>query len=638
LADARLRDNYSQVRTPRLQTAIGRFTAAFSGPASIPVDVHCAEQSGAYPQLGEREWYRLHIAQSGIELWADTEWGVLHAVSTLRQLVTENHTLPLCEIEDEPRFPWRGLLIDVARHFMSVAALRRTLDGMAACKLNVLHLHLTDDQGFRFPSATLPLAGEQQYSVTQLRELVDYAALLGIRVIPEIDLPGHSTALLAAHPWLGSGTTQRTERFGVHEACLDPSREPVYAALGKLLAEVAEVFPDRYLHIGGDEVSPGWWRESPEIAAFMQAQGLADQQALQSYFVNRVAGMVRDLDRVPIGWDEILHEDLPKSVVVQNWRGASSRDRALSGGNPCIVSAPYYLDLFFPADVHYGFDPEAATSELLALEDRLLDDARLRHVAEGMRWTHQWRSEAGAVARGAVLGGEACLWAELVTEALLDLRLWTRLPAIAERLWSPAQLRDAEGMYQRLVPWLERLKRITAVDVFASFRQLMREAGVADSWIPLVELLEPVKWYARLLGEEALNARLAGSEMPLARPYSLSSPLNGVVDGLYPESFAVREVRQLCDLVSAGDLEARRRLAQLAGAWQQLAGQPGCLPELAPSARQLGLAGARLGAFLDGDADADATLAALQALNQPQGEYVLALVPMLCAWLEGAAR
>ncbi len=635
----RLKVGFPRARSDRTRAAVEQFIADLpataDGSPAVPLTIRCEEVGARWLSLGAAEGYRLTVTSSGIQLSAPAEWGILHGIRTLAQLLTDDGRLPICEIEDEPRFPWRGLLVDVARHFIGVEALKRTLRGMAQCKLNVLHLHLTDDQGFRFPSSVLPIPGACQYHRDELVELVDYAASLGIRIVPELDMPGHVTALLAAHPQLGSGATVETTRFGVHEACLDPSRESVYEVLGRLLAEVADVFPDRYVHIGGDEVNPSWWSNSEGVRDFMRTGGLTDMPALQTHFVNRLANMLQALGRVPIGWDEVLHPNLETSVVVQCWRGAASRDRALAGGHDGIVSAPYYLDLFFPADMHYEFDPVAPAAELEAAEDRLLEDPRLAHVAPGMRWTHQWRTLPSyeGPERGKVLGGEACLWSELVTEPLLDGRLWTRLPAVAERLWSPEQIRDVDDMYVRLEAWLARLPATAGIDVLGSFRDwTITVAAIPAAWLPLVEFLEPVKWYARLLGEDALNARLSGEEMPLARPYDTRSPLDNLVDGLMVESFRVREVRRICEAADCGDQAALARLAELCRQWQSLAQRDDCPPVLVPSARQLGATADCLAAYLGGRSRA-AALATMNRLNVPQGEMVLALVPMLCAWL-----
>ena len=214
LRGAHLSVRFAQLDTPRLRSAVARFADGFVGARPVPLTVSCEQPGDQFPQLGVPESYRLRVAAAGIELWSESEWGVMHALGTLQQLRSDDSALPCCEIFDEPRFAWRGLLVDVARHFISAAALQRTIDGMAACKLNVLHLHLTDDQAFRFPSRSLPITNERQYSVAELSGLVEYAAQRGIRVVPEIDMPGHVTALLADHPHLGSGRTGKPVASG----------------------------------------------------------------------------------------------------------------------------------------------------------------------------------------------------------------------------------------------------------------------------------------------------------------------------------------------------------------------------------------------------------------------------------------
>ena len=639
VACAPLAVSYSAARSARMEAAAARFAGtlpAASGGASpsLPIRVHCAALAQRYPSLGVVENYRLNVHSQGVDIEAPSEWGVLHAFTTLTQLAGDDGVLPLCRVDDGPRYPWRGLLLDVARHFMDVDALRRTIDGMAYCKLNVLHLHLTDDQAFRFPSASLAMPDEQQYSAQDLADLVTYAAERGIRLVPEVDMPGHVTALVAAHPHLGTQAVDPSARFGVHPACLDPTREAVYSAVGQLLGEVAEIFPDAYLHIGGDEVSPRAWRDSEAVAGYLEEQGVLDLAALQARFMNRVGNMMRDLGRIPLGWDEALHPDLAEQFVVQCWRGARQRDLALANGRQVVLSANYYLDLFYPADVHYGFDPEASLQELEAAEDALLEDARLSHVAHGMRWTQHWReAQAQGTLGGEVLGGEACLWSELVTQSLLDVRLWTRLPAVAERLWSPPEQSDTADFYERMDRWLVRLPEAAGIDIAASVRSHMADVPVADQWLALVDLLEPVKWYARLLGEDAMRARLSGREMPMARPYDANTPLNAIVDGLPPESFVVREVEAICRLVHQGDESALGQLRALIDGWRELAALDGCPPAIVGCQRQLGEVVHCLAAHLDG-ADRAETLARLRRLNEPQGEYMLALIPMLCRWLE----
>ena len=334
----------------------------------------------------------------------------------------------------------------------------------------------------------------------------------------------------------------------------------------------------------------------------------------------------------------MLHPGLPASVTVQSWRGASARDRALASGHDCVVSANYYLDLFFPADLHYRFDPEAPQAELLALEDALLEDPRLTHVAAGMAWTHQWRQLDGPPVEpsstpGRVLGAEACLWSELVDAETLDVRLWTRLPALAERFWSPAEYRDEADLYRRLPGCLAALRQLAGIDVLARRQALLARAGLKSSWLPLADVLEPVKWYGRLLGEQALEARIRGREMPQARPYDADTPLNRVVDGLFPESLEARRFESLCAAASDGDEAAVRKLLAMARVWSALPETGGGPKELEPLAGRLVALGAALLDVLVGQREPSRVLASLEAAGAPVGEYLLAVVPCLRRWL-----
>ena len=577
------------------------------GPVEIDISANELEAS---PSVSMDESYCLSLAEGVIALSSNTVWGALRGLATLAQLARHGQLFAGLSIDDNPRFPWRGLLLDVARHFFPVQSLMSVIDGLAALKMNVLHLHLSDDQAFRFPSAAFPkLASDEHYYIDELHDFVRYAADRGVRVIPELDMPGHVTSWLTAYPEWGSEPTIPSRRFGVHEACLNPLDENVYDAIAILLGELAEVFPDGYMHVGGDEVSSAWWRRDPVIAAYLEDHGMTTHD-LQSAFVARVCAMVRKLGKQPIGWDEILHPGMP-DCVVQNWRGATTRDRALALSKPTLVSAPYYLDLHYSADIYYGFDPEAPQSQWLKQEDALQDDPRLRHVADGIEWTKQWRAGsldfAGEVN---VMGGEACLWAELVDPAVLATRLWSRLPAVAERLWSPASCTDVDSMYRRLQAcWLSLPE-----DPELTARRNLHEMGFSADQISLLSLLEPVKWYGRLLGEQALRARLAGSEMPKARPYQVDTPLNRVADFLPPESLAARRLDELTLLDSA------TRVKDLMACW------PDDKPKGELSAVLAALAqGADMLLSLESDA---CTLVdarhRLSALDVAYGEYVAA--------------
>ncbi|MBA2133255.1 family 20 glycosylhydrolase [Capillibacterium thermochitinicola] len=276
---------------------------------------------------------------------------------------------------DQPRFPWRGLLIDCARHFQPVNVIKRNLDGMAAVKLNVLHWHLTDDQGFRVESKVFPRlhqegANGQYYTQEQIREIIAYADRRGIRVVPEFDLPGHTSSWVLGYPELASapGPHHPEIGFGVKDTVLNPVREETYAFLEAFFQEMAALFPDEYIHIGGDENNGKQWAANPEIQAFMHARGLPDTHSLQAYFNRRLHAILTKLKKKMVGWDEILAPDLPAStIVIQAWRNKESLWQAAKMGYKRILSHNYYLDLMLPAAFHYQNDPLAQADHITKL-------------------------------------------------------------------------------------------------------------------------------------------------------------------------------------------------------------------------------------------------------------------------------
>lgn len=599
-----------------------------------PIRVRCAQPSSGVPGIDQDEGYWLVVDDAGIYLDAATGWGVLRGIETLAQLVTADGTVPHVAIDDGPRFSWRGLLLDPARHFLSIETLLRTLDGMASCKLNVLHLHLTDDQGFRFHVPEHPkLASTEAYSAEELARIVAHAAGLGIRVIPEIDMPGHVTSWLTAYPEWGAHQVSATERFGVHGACLDPTSDAVFKAIGSILDTLVTLFPDPCLHIGGDEVSPRWWSEDPKVAELMVREKLPDVRAVQGYFNRRVGRMVAERGRVVVAWDEVLDAGHGGDWIIQAWRGATMRDRALAAGNRVLVSAPYYLDLHYPTDLCYGVDPAAPQDELLSAENALLADPRLAHVAEGIRWTEQWRVGAvdipAPISDRRVLGGEACLWSELVTDEVLDQRLWSRLPAVAERFWSSATLQDVAAFNSRQDWFTDRMLAEAGIDLAVALAAQLERLGVTAGWSELVAMLEPVKWYGRLLGAEALAARIQGQEMPQARPYNLASKLDRLIDHLPVESRVARELARLCNSSSVG---AADELDGVLRRWQVLAEAHSEAPlDLGPLAVRLGGLGECITARLhEGRRTSAETIA---ELLMPVDEFVLAMPPALYDWL-----
>ena len=367
-------------------------------------------------------------------------------------------------------------MIDCGRHFEPVDVLKRTLDGMAAVKLNVFHWHLTEDQGFRMQSLVFPrltALGSDGLFYTQqdARDIVAYARDRGIRVVPEFEMPGHSVAWLMAYPELASGSTPTSIRreFGVSEYAIDPTRDETYTFIDKFLTEMATIFPDAYVHIGGDESPAPDWKKNPRILAFKQQHNLKDNDALQAYFNTRVLKTIARLHKHMVGWDEVLTPGLPKDVVIQSWRGGDALTKGAKQGYEGVLSAPYYLDGMKPAGVHYLADPLPSTVDLTPDQRKL------------------------------VLGGEVCMWGEHLSARTIDSRIWPRTAAIAERFWSPESVRDVDDMYRRLEPTsieLETLGLTHLESGDAGLRELAATENI-DALRTIAHSLEPVSFGER---------------------------------------------------------------------------------------------------------------------------------------------
>src|SRR5213075_1636301 len=360
-------------------------------------------------------------------------------------------------IDDKPRFPWRGLLIDSGHRFVHISAIKRNLDGMEAVKLNVFHWRFADNQGFHIESKKFPLLQEKgsggfYYSQDQAREVINHARERGIRVVPEFDIPGHSTSWLVGYPELGSapGPYKIERGAGIFEPALDPTREQTYKFLDAFLGEMAALFPDAYMHIGGDENEGKQWDRNPQIQAFMKEKGIKDNHALQAYFNQRVLKILQKHGKKMIGWEEILHPDLPKDAVIHSWRGPASLAEAAKRGYNGILSAGYYIDLIYPASDHYKADPLPENSPLTA------DQAK--HI----------------------LGGEATMWSEWVSPETIDSRIWPRTAAIAERLWSPQGINEVDDMYRRLAIIDLQLEELGMTQRKNQLMMLRRLAGTPD--------------------------------------------------------------------------------------------------------------------------------------------------------------
>ncbi len=363
---------HMQVLSQRIKKQTGqsvRLKKSSAAKAQLVIRVNDAASVSNNMPNNINDWneaYQLHISAEKIELIAPQWLGIERGLETLLQLIGTDAriALPLVAINDYPRFKWRGLLLDTSRHFFSVATIKRQIDAMAAAKYNIFHWHLTDDQGWRLETKHYPklhkLASDgEYYTRKQIREVVAYAQARGIQVLPEIDMPGHASAIAVAYPELLSapGPYTMEYRWGVHKPTLNPANEKVYEFADAIIAEVVELFPFEYLHIGGDEVDPEQWNNNQAIQSFMQAQGLSDHRALQAYFNQRLQKILHKHQRKMIGWDEIQHMDLPKDIVIHSWRGPDGVSDAVSHGFQSILSTGYYLDQAQTGSYHYRNDP-----------------------------------------------------------------------------------------------------------------------------------------------------------------------------------------------------------------------------------------------------------------------------------------
>jgi len=484
--------NVHDTNNPLLQAATQRLLTMLEAKTGIQLDrdlnsqapstvsIEVQDQSPVRPHLGVDESYILHIDSNGVRLQAKTVFGAMDGLETLFELVQvqgSQFILPAMDIVDAPRFPWRGLMLDPGRHFLSVDQVLRTLDGMAAVKLNVLHWHLSEDQGFRIESRRFPNLHQLgsnglYYTQQQVRQIVQYATERGIRILPEFDIPGHSTSWMVGYPELSSqpGPYKVDFHNGIHNAAMDPTRDSTYEFLDKFFGEMAELFPDEYFHIGGDESNGKDWLANPAIVQFMHQHNLKDKEALQAYFNHRVQQILAKHGKQMVGWDEVLHADLSPDVVIQNWHGTEFLVNAARQGHRVMLSKPYYLDHMYSAADMYAADPVPTGSSLTPEQQQL------------------------------VVGGEACMWGEQVTDLTADSRIWPRSAAVAERFWSPATTRDVANMYGRLAVMSLRLDALRVTQISTPQRGLRQLAGGerdASALTVFTSVLQPVDFHER---------------------------------------------------------------------------------------------------------------------------------------------
>ncbi|KFK94066.1 MULTISPECIES: family 20 glycosylhydrolase [unclassified Serratia (in: enterobacteria)] len=599
---------------------------AKTGPATISIVIK--RKVAPQPMPDSDESYQLKVTPQGATLTANTRFGALHGMETLLQLVQtdgENTFIPLVNISDVPRFPWRGVLLDSARHFLPVADILRQLDGMAAAKLNVFHWHLTDDQGWRFASQHYPklqqLASDGYfYTREQMQQVVAYATARGIRVVPEIDLPGHASTIAVAYPELMSapGPYQMERAWGVHKPTLDPANSKVYQFVDSIIGELVAIFPDPYLHIGGDEVDATQWQESKSIQAFMQQNQLADAHALQAFFNQKLEKILEKHHRRMVGWDEIYHPALPHNIVIQSWQGPDSLAASAQDGYQGILSTGFYLDQPQSTAYHYRneimpqplgvatavqegeqaqswqfsmprFKGSAVEGTFTLIEGKtgwrgFIDfKGKSRRAVQDIQWRtpeqvtfriDSWMGETHPVLtlqqdqlsgytlvgnvrypttgsklaaipagkapvvpdeqhQAQILGGEAAFWAENIRAPILDIKMWPRTFAVAERLWSAQDVTDESNMYQRLAAvdaWsVVSVGLQQQAETAREFTRLANSVDITPLQI-LAEAVEPAQYYTR----NHLKFK-AGN-------YHQFEPLNRFADALPAESMAVRDL------------------------------------------------------------------------------------------------
>ena len=509
-------------KEPRLERARQRFLDTLSRETGIPLwrqaavneprfMIRTTRPSAAVQELGEDETYRLAISGTNVQLTAPNPLGVLRGLQTFLQLVRvtpKGFSVPVVVIDDKPRFPWRGLLIDSGHRFVPLADVKRNLDGMEVVKLNVLHWRFADNLGFHIESKKYPLlqdkgSGGFYYSQEEVRQVIVYARDRGIRVIPEFDMPCHTTSWFLGYPELSSGKDPK------NSSAIDPSRQSTYKFLAGFMGEMATLFPDAYFHTGGDECDLKEWEDNPRIREFMRSHSISDGAALQAVFTARIQKIVAEHKKIMMGWDEVLRPDTPKEVVIHSWRGPGSLAEAAKNGYRGVLSSGYYLDLNQSAAEHYLVDPLGDAAATLTTEQK----AR-------------------------IIGGEAAMWTDIVSHENMDNRIWPRTAAIAERLWSTEQPRDVDSMYSRLAVVSQKLGYYGLRHRLITEEMLERMTGEVDP--------EPLRVLAAVVQPPRMYER---QEL---RAFSDFTPINRLDDAVPPESDLAREFQEMAKRIASG--------------------------------------------------------------------------------------
>ncbi|WP_016990850.1 beta-N-acetylhexosaminidase [Flavobacterium sp. ACAM 123] len=439
--------------------------------------------------LNEDESYQLSIVPNKIIINATTDLGALHALETLLQLMQNNGSsfyFPAVEITDSARFTWRGLMIDAARHFQPVDVVKRNLDAMASMKMNVFHWHLADDQGWRIeikkhPKLTELASDGDYYTQDEIKKIVKYADERGIMVLPEIDIPGHASALLSVYPEIGSKQSGSLpysvgRRSGIYDSALDPTNPKTYQLLGEIFDEVCPLFTSNYFHIGGDENNGKEWDANLTIHEFKKKNKIASNHDLQTYFNMKLIPMLKKHNKRLMGWEEIMTKDMSKDAIIHTWRGdnegvtpGGALITAAKNGYNAVLSNGYYLDLMLSVDSHYLNDPLPKNIALSPEE------------------------------KARILGGEATMWSELAAPINIDSKIWPRTAAIAERLWSNDTITDLDSMHRRLKVISSRLEEVGTMHIRNKELILRNISNYQDTKAvnDFTNICEPYKVYKR---------------------------------------------------------------------------------------------------------------------------------------------
>lgn len=463
--------------SPTITNFINHLNAIGIGTKSGSIDATTLSLEINEKSALKKEAYELVVKHKNITITSSSKSGLFNGLQTLKQLLPAakqaNKTIkiPGCIIKDAPRFGWRGLMLDVSRHFFTIDEVKQYIDVMSSYKFNVFHWHLTDDNGWRveikslpkltevgawrverhgqFNHRAAPRKGEKTpyggfYTQEQIKEVVRYAAARNITIVPEIDIPGHSMAVLAAYPelstlketkmvspghkfavWPGDGTFKMLE-----ENTLDPSNEKVYEFVDKVFTEIAALFPGQYIHMGGDECYKGYWEQSKAVQAFMKSNNIKDAHELQSYFVGRVQKIINSKGKKMIGWDEIIEGGLTKGATVMSWQGMKGGIHAAKAGHEVVMSPTTFAYL----DYQQGD---------VSVENSIYANLSLKE-------SYQFEPVPDSVDADLILGGQANVWTEAIpTQQFAFYMTYPRALSIAETVWSPKSKKNWNNFVQK---------------------------------------------------------------------------------------------------------------------------------------------------------------------------------------------